>query len=388
MSTNFGQFNSSTPVGTDYLVGYRPGSPSVEQRFLASTVLGQFVPATLAQLIAGADNAAGVTSLGLNQAGLTFATNFVGITKGFLLPKNTDASTGIIKQNGLIYWNTFCVNPNTGGGGVCGNLFIGEGLGNFTSTADAKANLGIGGAGENGEAAGFTSLTSGDENIGIGYGCLSSITTGSQNMILGNAACALLTTGQFNTGVGVNVLGGIIDGQSNVAIGDAALAGTVGNATNNIGIGSGTAEFLTGNENTIVGTGAFVNDNTNPTATTGNTVVGSLAGTELGANVSGCVYIGYNSGRYGAASNEFYVDNKDRGNLTNQKLLSLLYGTFATAATGQGLTVNGKLTWRPWASVTPANNGELSVEATSNSLLTFKLKGTDGTVRSGTLALV
>lgn len=38
MSTNFGQFNPSTPVGTDYLVGYRPGSPSVEKRFLVSDI--------------------------------------------------------------------------------------------------------------------------------------------------------------------------------------------------------------------------------------------------------------------------------------------------------------------------------------------------------------
>lgn len=41
----------------------------------------------------------------------------------------------------------------------------------------------------------------------------------------------------------------------------------------------------------------------------------------------------------------------------------------------------------PSSSVTPANNGELMVEATSNTTLTFKLKGTDGTVRSGTITL-
>jgi hypothetical protein len=41
----------------------------------------------------------------------------------------------------------------------------------------------------------------------------------------------------------------------------------------------------------------------------------------------------------------------------------------------------------PAASITPANNSELVVEATSNTTLTFKLKGTDGTVRSATLTL-
>ena len=42
---------------------------------------------------------------------------------------------------------------------------------------------------------------------------------------------------------------------------------------------------------------------------------------------------------------------------------------------------------RPADSITPANNGEFVVEATSNTTLTFKLKGTDGTVRSGTITL-
>jgi hypothetical protein len=41
----------------------------------------------------------------------------------------------------------------------------------------------------------------------------------------------------------------------------------------------------------------------------------------------------------------------------------------------------------PSASVTPAANGDLVVQATSNTSLTFKLKGSDGTVRSGSIAL-
>jgi hypothetical protein len=39
------------------------------------------------------------------------------------------------------------------------------------------------------------------------------------------------------------------------------------------------------------------------------------------------------------------------------------------------------------ASSTPANNGDLMFEATSNTTVTVKLKGTDGTVRSGTITL-
>lgn len=39
------------------------------------------------------------------------------------------------------------------------------------------------------------------------------------------------------------------------------------------------------------------------------------------------------------------------------------------------------------SSITPANNGELVFEATDNSTITVKYKGSDGTVRSGTIAL-
>jgi hypothetical protein len=43
---------------------------------------------------------------------------------------------------------------------------------------------------------------------------------------------------------------------------------------------------------------------------------------------------------------------------------------------------------RPSASIIPANNGQFLVEATNNTTLTLKLKGTDGTVRSVSLTLV
>ncbi len=45
------------------------------------------------------------------------------------------------------------------------------------------------------------------------------------------------------------------------------------------------------------------------------------------------------------------------------------------------------LLFRPAASVTPAANGDLVIQATSNTSLTFKYKGSDGTVRSGSITL-
>lgn len=51
------------------------------------------------------------------------------------------------------------------------------------------------------------------------------------------------------------------------------------------------------------------------------------------------------------------------------------------------LDVNGSFGFTPGSSVTPVDNGDVVIEATDNTTLTFKLKGSDGTVRSGTITL-
>ena len=62
-------------------------------------------------------------------------------------------------------------------------------------------------------------------------------------------------------------------------------------------------------------------------------------------------------------------------------------GGLVIDSTDQNVKVDNDLIQTPSAAITPANNGELVVEATSNTTLTFKLKGSDGTVRSGTITL-
>lgn len=60
-------------------------------------------------------------------------------------------------------------------------------------------------------------------------------------------------------------------------------------------------------------------------------------------------------------------------------------------AAGQSLGISslpfGAIYFRPGASVTPANNGDVVFEATSNTSFTIKHKGSDGTVRSGSVTL-
>lgn len=51
------------------------------------------------------------------------------------------------------------------------------------------------------------------------------------------------------------------------------------------------------------------------------------------------------------------------------------------------LSVAGDFGFAPGTSVTPANDGDVVIEATNNTTLTFKLKGTDSIVRTGTITL-
>jgi len=75
----------------------------------------------------------------------------------------------------------------------------------------------------------------------------------------------------------------------------------------------------------------------------------------------------------------------------NFELTTVLDG-FRTDVTGLRSDVTGLRTdinsvLRPPALVTPTNIGDLSFQATSNTSLTFKFKGSDGVVRSGSITL-
>jgi hypothetical protein len=62
-------------------------------------------------------------------------------------------------------------------------------------------------------------------------------------------------------------------------------------------------------------------------------------------------------------------------------------GDTVVLRTSNGSVAATDLTLHPSASLTPANNGDLAIEATNNTTLTFKYKGSDGVVRSATLTL-
>ena len=91
------------------------------------------------------------------------------------------------------------------------------------------------------------------------------------------------------------------------------------------------------------------------------------------------------SGSSRATRHDWYTTPSGSTTLTLQMVLfpsgGLAVGTSTTDPGAGGLALH------PGASVTPTSNGDLVIQATSNTSLTFKYKGSDGTVRSGSITL-
>lgn len=148
---------------------------------------------------------------------------------------------------------------------------------------------------------------------------------------------------------------------------------------------------------TTAGTGNRVVANGNSAGgynpTTGSQVVLDVGGASLGTNqdwkpASGTASLTgllianriNTSGTYAGICRSLYID----------PVLTATVGVTNIAiesTSGNVIHRGGSWTIQPPASVTPSANGDLTVEATSNTTLTFKLKGSDGVVRSGTLTL-
>jgi len=86
-------------------------------------------------------------------------------------------------------------------------------------------------------------------------------------------------------------------------------------------------------------------------------------------------------------SDDNYVDNNIlTGNTTKDIFDDSADNTVIDRNSGR-VRINRGIEIAPSSSETPTNNGDVVIEATSDTSITFKLKGSDGTVRSGSVAL-
>jgi hypothetical protein len=119
-----------------------------------------------------------------------------------------------------------------------------------TGTLNAAVrNVGIGGGGLT-----LSALTTGDNNIGIGFTALRNLTGGSNNIAIGSDALTSTSGGTNNVAVGLNTLKAADSSTTeNTAIGNAAgIAVSSGNVNTFLGHGAG-SNISSGSGNVIIG---------------------------------------------------------------------------------------------------------------------------------------
>ena len=347
---------------------------------------GELLPASsthtvLIGSLAGAKLAAGAGTVSIGQKTLLAATSgssstAVGGKAGCSVPSTVDDV--FIGYGACQFGNATNLGRRTfvgaGAGDYdCGdyNIYVGWKAGkqgSVNNAASSWANIGIG-------AQALSAIT-GFGNICIGHAAGNAVSTGAGNILIGYRAGASITTGGSNTCIGYEAGAGHTTTTRCIFLG--ATAGeSVPNGLQNIFVaGSGTSNGGDRIDHVFFGKGYA---HATPTAYTINGTGG------VGANIAGAdVRIAGGKGTGSAAGGKVVLQVAPAG--AGGSVLNALVDV-AEFASDLSARLFGNLTWKPAASVSPASNGELTVEATSNTTLTFKLKGSDGTVRSGTLTL-
>ncbi|MAC89649.1 hypothetical protein [Maricaulis sp.] len=204
------------------------------------------------------------------------------------------------------------------------------------------------------------------------------------------AAPSITTTGDLDTGIyfpAANALGFALGGSS---------AGRW--TTTGLGIGTDTPAYpieVVGTNGTV---GCFKNS-------TGSGILYSQGGSGYGAfyaqgsgtNAAYFFFGNTTSGERGRVSVDNAGDVALQASGSNLLFLNAggtELGRWNSVGLGVGTTganykldVEGAIGFTPGSAVTPASNGDVVFELTNNTTLTAKAKGSDGTVRSGTVAL-
>jgi hypothetical protein len=268
-------------------------------------------------------------------------------------------------------------------------------------------------------------LTTGTNNSILGYVAGHFMTTGSDNCIFGSYAGAYGDHGDNNILIGSyagahSEIAGTACGDNNIAIGETAYL--YGEGSGNIALGFETLHSTLGDN--IIAIGNKAGFTVTSAAANNNIYIGEGAGWSTGVQKTDAVnQIVIGAGAVSTQDNETVIGNTSttktllRGDLTCGSInididwigapgptngafwrgsgnLNITSDTnsisFLSNTNGlytARLFNTGRFLWNPPASAAPDDNGQVCLEFTSNTTITLKGKGSDGTVRSVALTI-
>ncbi|MAR50791.1 MAG: hypothetical protein CMD18_00025 [Flavobacteriales bacterium] len=193
--------------------------------------------------------------------------------------------TGSLKQNGVEFGGGVFNGVQYISGSNISIYISGDDTTHANATGQGNVSLGTGC---------LTSVTSGQENIAIGKNSLNSLTTTFYNVAIGIDALESCTS-NYNIGIGYLVGRYITSGENNIAIGMRAMdRQDVGDS--NVAIGEESLYYFNnGSENIALGKRALYGNSTYNSAGSDNIGIGSHAGQAI-KNGNKNICIGYNAG--------------------------------------------------------------------------------------------
>jgi hypothetical protein len=217
--------------------------------------------------------------------------------------------------------------------------------------------------------------------------------TASYSVTGANTTALLNLTGTWNTtGIAKGIFANITDTASNASslLMDLQVAGTSKFSITKAGLVTAGSDINA--NNSIVATNGFVKFSSGCISTSSGAyfALGSPSDVFLARDSANTL-----AQRNGtnAQTTRIYGTYTDASNGRRLDIASTTGGIFTLTATGNGTGASGnllKLTapiLLPSSSVSLATNGDLAFEATSNTVLTIRYRGSDGTTRSATIAL-